>query len=78
MKSEIEGTYPSGELQGDLINELEEELREAKQKLGSLITELERLDERRFNAGTIVNVDLQYFISSGDIKALIDKYKGGE
>lgn len=78
MKSEIEGTYLNGELQGGLINELEEELHETKQKLESLIAELEGLRKHIFNAGTIVNPDMQYFIHSDDVKALIDKYKGGE
>lgn len=76
-KQDLLSLHSNGELI-EIIEGLIDTIDALEEKHNKLIAELEGLRKHIFNAGTIVNPDMQYFIHSDDVKALIDKYKGGE
>lgn len=76
-KQDLLSFHSNGELI-EIIEGLIDTIDALKEKHNKLIAELGALKEHRFNAGTILKENMQYFIHSDDVKALIDKYKGGE
>jgi len=49
-----------------------------EQKLENLIAELEGLEMHTFNSGLLFDSNMKKFVNYDELKALIDKYKGGE
>jgi len=60
------------------VEDIQLDYRCVNQQLESLIAELEGLEMHTFNSGLLFDSNMKKFVNYDELKALIDKYKGGE